>query len=342
MSRVYGVDLGTSTLKIYQKNKGIIYDERNVMAVFDKRKIIAIGDEAWVMDGRTPPNIEVIHPVRQGVLAELKNMVEMLNMIFGRLEEDHGKMTGQDFLIAVPSYATEVEKMALVDLIDATNVRARRIMVVPRPVADALGTGVNIRECMGTMIVDVGAATTEISILSLGGIVESKMLKLGGDRIDESIINAVRKEYNFVIGKKTAEQVKNDLANALPPTEDDLLVKRFFGRNVVSGLPGSIPIDSAFIHTVIKDHIEHIAETVRNTFENCAPEVSMDIMENGMYLTGGVAGIRNFDKVLEKITNLKVHRCIEGSESAVTGLGRIMETPDLAFLAEEYDDPDIT
>ena len=336
MSRVYGIDLGTSTLKIFQKGTGMIYNQRNVIAVFDKKKIIATGDEAWAMDGRAPSNIEVIHPVRAGVLAELRKMIDMLNIIFENLGEIHGKMTGQEFLVAIPAYATEVEKKALVDLIAATEVKPKRIRVVDRPIADALGVGINIKECFGTMIVDIGADTTEISVVSLGGIVVSRMLNFGGNRLDESIISAVRKEYNFLIGKKTAEQVKNSLGSAIEPGEGEEITKKAFGRDIVSGLPGSITVDSVFVYYAMKEHIQIIAETVRNILEHCAPEISVDIMESGLYLTGGVSGIKGFDRLLSDMTGLKVTKCPKGSESVALGLGRVAEENELDFLAEKY------
>ena len=315
----------------------MVYNQKNVIAVFDKKKIIATGDEAWAMDGRAPSEIEVIHPVHSGVLAELKKMTEMLDIVFEKIGEEHGKMTGQEFLVAIPSYATEVERKALVDLVAATSVKPKRIRVVDRPIADAVGVGINIRECFGTIIVDVGADTTEISVVSLGGIVVSRMLNFGGNRMDESIISAVRKDYNFLIGRKTAEQIKNTLGSANDPSDDEITMMKAFGRDIISGLPGSIRVDSSFVYFTIQEHLQIIAETVRNILEHCDPEISLDILESGMYLTGGASGIKDFDRLLAGITGLKVTKCPKGSESVAVGLELIAENQKLDFLAEKYE-----
>lgn len=336
MARVYGIDPGTCTLKIYQKGTGIIYNQKNALAMINNEKIIATGDAAWDMEGRTPVNIEVLYPVRSGVLAQVKNMLAQLNIIFDKIGEEHGRLNGQDFLVACPTYATEVEKKAMVDLIAACDIKPRRIRVVDSPLAAALGAGVNLRECYGTMVVDIGADTTEIAVLSLGGTVASKMLNFGGYRLDDSIISSVRMYYNFAIGRKTAEQIKIALGTAVRPEEGEAVTKKAFGRDVVSGLPGSIAVDSLFVYLAIKDHIEKITEVILNLLLHIPPEMSADIMESGIILTGGVAGIKDLDKVIAEMTGLKVHRCDNGSETVALGLGKIAEDPDYDFLAEQY------
>jgi len=336
MPRVYGIDLGTSTLKIYLKGTGLIYDQKNVMAVYDRKKIIATGNEAWEMAGRAPSNIEVIYPVRSGVLAELKNMTTMLNIIFSELSAQYGKMNGQEFLLAMPSYATEVEKKAIVDMLWSTNVKPKVVRVVDRPIADAIGAGIDIKECFGTLLVDIGAETTEISVVSLGGTVACRMLDIGGNNMDDAIISAVRKDYNFLIGRKTAEQIKNTMGSATLPTEEETITKKAFGRDVVSGLPGSITLDSVFVHEAIKEQLGIILETVRNVFEHVPPEVSADICDSGIYITGGVSGIKNIENALAELTNLKIFKCENGSISAALGLGKIAEDRTLDYLAGEY------
>ncbi len=263
-------------------------------------------------------------------------MLAQLNIIFDKIGEEHGRLNGQDFLVACPTYATEVEKKAMVDLIAACDIKPRRIRVVDSPLAAALGAGVNLRECYGTMVVDIGADTTEIAVLSLGGTVASKMLNFGGYRLDDSIISSVRMYYNFAIGRKTAEQIKIALGTAVRPEEGEAVTKKAFGRDVVSGLPGSIAVDSLFVYLAIKDHIEKITEVILNLLLHIPPEMSADIMESGIILTGGVAGIKDLDKVIAEMTGLKVHRCDNGSETVALGLGKIAEDPDYDFLAEQY------
>ena len=341
MARIYGIDMGTSSLRIYQKGDGLIYNQKNAIAIFDKKKVIAIGDDAWKMEGKTPANIEVTYPFRSGVPADIKNMVTMLNLIFENLESEHGKMTGQDFMIAVPTNITEVERRAYVDLISETIAKPKRIRVVDKPIADALGCGVDIKEVTGTMIVDMGADTIEISVISYGGIVTGKTLDFGGKRMDDSITAAVRKYYNFMIGPKTAEQVKIMLGTAVKPEEEEIETKQVMGRNVVWGLPGRIALDSMFVYLSLKDIFELIVDAVRNILEHIPPEISVDIMTYGVHLTGGLSGIKNIDRLIADSTGLPVYVKSNGNESAAVGLGKIMDDKELDILAERYTDNEI-
>ena len=336
MARVYGIDMGTSSLNIVQKGEGIIYSEKNAIAIFDKKKIIAIGDEAYKMAGKTPPNIEVTNPFRSGVPADVKNMVEALNMIFEKLGNEHGKMNGQEFLIAIPMNITEVEKRAFVDLISACEIKPKVIRVVDKPVADALGADVDIKEVTGTMIVDMGADTIEISVISYGGIVMSRTLSFGGKRLDDNIISAVRLNYNFIIGPKTAEQIKIKLGNAVYPKESEVEMMQAFGRKIIGGLPGSIPLDTLFVHLAIKDPLELIVDAISSVLEHVPPEISVDLLTYGVHLTGGLSGIKNIDKMIKQATGLPVHIAPDGSRSAVLGLAKIMGDRELSIFAEKY------
>lgn len=336
MSRVYGIDMGSSTLKIYQKARGIIYNEKNAVAVFDKKKIIAIGNEAWQMEGKTPPNIEVSYPVRSGVPADISNMVSQLNQISVKLGEINGKMNGQEFLVAIPTNITEVEKRAYVELIASCDIKPGVIRVVDKPIADALGAGVDIHEVTGTVIVDMGADTTELSVLSNGGIVMSKTILYGGRRLDENIMAAVRKYYNFIVGPKTAEQIKIKLASALRPEESDTVTMQVFGRKTITGLPGSIPLDSVFVHLAIKDTLELIVDSIKGMLTKVPPEISADVMTYGIYLSGGLSGIRHFAKMIKQATGLPVHTAEKGSEAVALGLGSIMEEKELDIFAGKY------
>ena len=341
MSRVYGIDMGSSTLKIYQKARGIIYNERDAVAVFDKKRVIAIGDEAWQMEGKTPPNIEVSYPVRSGVPADINNMVFQLNKISEKLGELHGKMNGQEFLVAIPTNITEVEKRAYIKLLSLCDIKPGVIRVVDKPIADALGAGVDIHEVTGTVIVDMGADTTELSVLSNGGIVMSKTISYGGRRLDENIIAAVRKYYNFIVGPKTAEQIKVKLASALHPEEDDVITLQVFGRKTITGLPGSIPLDSVFVHLAIKDTLELIVDSIKGMLTSVPPEISADVMTYGIYLSGGLSAIKDIGKMIKQVTGLPVHTAEKGSESVVLGLGKIMEEKELDIFAGEYMSLDI-
>ncbi|MCR5726090.1 MAG: rod shape-determining protein [Lachnospiraceae bacterium] len=336
MAKVYGIDMGTSSLKIYQKDKGVIYNQKNVIALFDKKKVIAFGDEAWKMDGKTPPNIEVFYPMRSGVPADIGNMVTMLNLVFDSLADKYGKLNGAEFLIAIPTNITEVEKRAFVHLLDSTNIKPKQVKVVDRPVADALGADIDIKEVTGAIVVDMGAETVEISVLSYGGIVMSRTLSFGGKRFDDGIATAIRKYYNFVVGSKTAEQIKNTLATAIYPSEEEVTTMKAFGRDVVNGLPGSIPLDSVFVHLAINDTLELVLEAIKSVLEQVPPEISEDILKYGIHLTGGLSGIQKIEKYIKGATGIPVYAAENGACSVAVGLGKIMEDKELDIFAGKY------
>lgn len=333
MSKVYGIDLGTSMLTIYSKGDGIIYEEKNIIAVLDDKKVIAIGNDAFEMFGKAPSNIEVSYPVQLGVIADIKNMSTMIDMVFDKIGDRHGRVTGGEFIVTVPTDITEVEKRAFVDLIEDSNASPRRVRLVERPIADALGAGLNVTEASGMMIVDIGADTTEISVLSLGGIVLSKMVPVGGNKMDQNIINAVRKNYALVIGEKTAESLKIKLGTAVKPMEEEVESTRIYGRDVISGLPITKEIDSAFVYEAISEHLDTIVDAVKGILERTPPEISSDIIDSGIYVTGGTAQIKNMDRMLINATELFVNVCEDPGNTVAMGLGRIIEKPAYDGLA---------
>ncbi len=333
MSKVYGIDLGTSMLTIYSKGDGIIYEEKNMIAVLDDKKVIAIGNDAFEMYGKAPSNIEVSYPVQYGVIADIKNMSSMINMVFDKIGEKHGRVTGGEFIITVPTDITEVEKRAFVDLIEDSDANPRRVRLVERPIADALGAGLNVTEAAGMMVVDIGADTTEISVLSLGGIVLSRMVPVGGNKMDINIVNAVRKNYALVIGEKTAENLKIRLGTAVKPMDDEIESMRVFGRDVISGLPITKEIDSAFIYDAIYEHLDTIVDSVKSILERTPPEIASDIIDSGIYVTGGSAQIKNMDRMLINATELFVNICEDPGNTVAQGLGRIIEKPAYDSLA---------
>ena len=202
-SKLYGIDFGTSTIKIYKKNEGVIYDAKNVIAIANGNQVIAIGDDAYDMYGKAPSNINVNYPVKNGVIANIAHMLSLLNYAFDKLGKTHGKFSGAEFVVATPTDITEVEKRAFYDLVASSNAKSKRIRIVEKPIADALGVGLNVTKAHGVMIVDIGADTTEVSIMSLGGIVLSKLITMGCNKLDESIISNVKKRYNLYIVNKT-------------------------------------------------------------------------------------------------------------------------------------------
>lgn len=333
MSKVFGIDLGTSSLKIYKNGDGIIYDAKNILAIADSARVIAVGDDAFEMFGKAPSNIEVTYPVKYGVIADIKNMQALLDHVLEQIAVKFGKLNGAEFIITTPTDITEVEKKAFVDLVANTYVKPRHVRLVDRPVADALGADLNVTDATGVMVVDIGADTTEISVLSLGGIVLSRLIPIGGNKFDEDIISNVKKKFNLVIGNKTAENIKIALATSIAPEGDKIPTIKVFGRDVVSGLPVEKTIDAGFVYEAMAEHIHSIVDSVRMILEHTPPEISSDIIDSGIYVTGGSARIRRLDELLKSETELDVHICEEPADTVALGLGKIIENPSLDSLA---------
>lgn len=259
MGNAYGIDIGTSNFKMCCSDKDKILNEKNIIAIANKTEILAFGDEAYEMYEKAPEHIEVSFPVKFGVIADIENMQTLLFNFFNKINEGK-KITGSDFYIAVPTDVTEVEKRAFYELVVDSKVKAKNVYVVDKPVADAIGAGLDVTKSKGIMIVNIGAETTEISVLSLGGIVISKAVKIGGNKLDDCIISNVRKAYNLVIGSKTAENLKKQLGSAVPVSET---FAPGFGRNVLSGLPVSVDISSDVIYQAIIDSLHSIMDAIK-------------------------------------------------------------------------------
>jgi len=330
-TRLYGVDFGTSTMKIYKKNHGVIFDAKNIIAVADGDRVIAIGDEAFEMLGKTPSNIQVTFPVKNGVIADIANMLAFFNYVLNDLSKTHGKIAGSEFIVAAPTDITEVEKRAFFDLVASSDAKTKKIRIVEKPIANALGAGLDVTTANGVMIVDIGADTTEVSVLSLGGIVLSKMIPVGGNKFDEVIINNVRKKYNLIIGNKTAETIKKELACAVMPKDGKTI--SVYGRDVVSGLPIEKEISAEFIYETLSELMYMIVDAVRIVLEKTPPEISSDIIDSGIFITGGSAKIKGLDTLLSEETDLTINICKEPGNTVALGLGRIIEDSKLNTLA---------
>lgn len=330
-SKLFGIDFGTSTIKIYKKNEGVIFDAKNIIAIADNSRVIAIGDEAFDMYGKAPSNIDVDFPVKYGVIANIANMQALLNYAFDQLSKKYGKFSGAEFLVAAPTAITEVERRAFFDLVASSNAKTKKIKLVEKPIADALGAGLKVTKAKGVMIVDIGADTTEVSILSLGGIVLSKLIPIGGNKFDESIAVNVKKRYNLYIGNRTAENIKRQLATALPGEEQTVKV---YGRDVVTGLPTEKEINSTFVYETISEHLSTIVDSIRIILERTPPEISADIIDSGIYITGGSANIRYLDQLMSHDTDLSINVCKDPANTVVNGLGKIIEDHKLMSLAQ--------
>ena len=328
MSSVYGVDIGTSNLKMCYKDEDKILNEKNIIAIANKNEILAFGDEAYEMYEKAPENIEVTFPVKFGVIADIENMQTLLEKFFDKIN-DGKKNINNDFYIAVPTDVTEVEKRAFYELVADSKVKARNIFVVDKPVADAIGAGIDVTKSRGVMVVNIGAETTEISVLSLGGIVISKSIKIGGNKLDECIISNVRKQYNLVIGSKTAESLKKQIGSAVKMDEK---FAPGFGRNVLSGLPVCVDISSDDIYNAILDQLHAIMDAIKVILERTPPELAADIIKDGIYVTGGTSKINNLEQYIHEETNLNVNIVESPAESVVRGLVGVVSKEEFAKI----------
>ncbi|MBR4027014.1 MAG: rod shape-determining protein [Lachnospiraceae bacterium] len=318
-NNVYGIDLGTCNFKIFCKATGKILKEKNAVAVINKKQIYAYGDEAYAMYEKAPESISVVFPVTSGVIADY-NFLQ--SMIITFLEEKmKTKLRGSEFVVAVPTDITDVEKRAFYEIFYKSKIKPKSILLCEKPIADAVGLGLDVNQPTGIMIVNMGADTTEISIISLGGLVLSELLHFGGNRLDESIISHMRKEYNLVIGQKTAKDLKENLGSGLPGRTETM---KIVGRDVVSGLPIEVEVSATVIYDAMKSSLESICTSIKMILEKTPPELAKDIIYSGIYITGGGSMIHNLDKLFEQITNIQVNTTDAPEESAVRGLVKIV------------------
>lgn len=329
----YGIDLGTSNFKIFGLTNKKIINEKNVIAKRNK-DVFQYGDLAFEMFEKAPENIEVSFPVKYGVIADIRNMDILFESFFKKLNGKAVSGPG-NFCIAVPTDITEVEKRAFYDMIAESRVKAKHISVVEKPIADAVGVGIDVESPKGNLIINIGADTTEISVISLGGIVLSKLIKIGGTKFDEAICNVVRKKYNLVIGRRTAEQVKINLADAINVSDDKYIA---YGRNIVTGLPACYEISSELVFEAMQESMHSIIDSIKVILERTPPELAADIMNTGAYLTGGSTRINNIAQLISNETGLKVNLDDEPDESVIRGIAQILsdnKLKDLMYVPRE-------
>ncbi len=319
-NNVYGIDFGTCNLKVYCKSNGKILNEKNTIALINKDEMYAYGDDAYAMYEKAPETIEIKFPVTNGVIADFNHLQ---NYLFNFLEDKHKcNLKGADFVCAVPTDITNVEKRAFYEIFDKSKVKAHSINLCEKPIADAVGLGLDVNLPTGIMIVNMGSDTTEISVISLGGLVLSELLHFGGNRLDESIITYMRREFNLVIGQKTAKALKETIGSGLPGRNDSMMI---VGRNVVSGLPVEVEVKAEHVYKAIQANLESICNSIKLILEKTPPELARDIIHSGIYITGGGAQIHNLDELFTEITNIKVNVAEEPEESAVRGLIKIVD-----------------
>ncbi len=319
-NNVYGIDMGTSNLKVYCKASGKIHNEKNTIAIVNKNQMYAYGDAAYAMYEKAPESIRVTFPIVNGVIADFANMQTMITEFIEKNAK--GKARGSEFIVAVPTDITEVEKKAFYDIFAQSKMKPRSVLLCEKPIADAVGLGLDVNEPTGTMIVDIGGDTTEISVISLGGLVLSDLLHFGGNRIDESIISYIKRNYNLVIGQKTAKTLKEELGSGIEVDMDRSMV--IVGRDVVSGLPIEMEISAQVVYDAIKDNLNSICNSIKMILEKTPPELAKDIIHSGIYITGGASMIANLDTLFTQITNIRVNRCENPEESVARGLIKIV------------------
>lgn len=327
-NNVYGIDLGTCNMKIYCKASNKILNEKNTIALVNKDQIYAYGDDAYAMYEKAPETIQVTFPVIGGVIADFNNLQSMLQTFL----ETHakGKLRGAEFIVAVPTDITEVEKKAFFDMFYKSKLKPKSVLLCEKPIADAVGLGLDVNEPTGIMIVDIGADTTEISVISLGGLVLSDLLHSGGNKIDESIITYVKRKYNLVIGQKTAQSMKETLGSGIPGKTDTMVV---VGRDVVSGLPIEMEMSGAVVYEAIKDNLNTICNSIKMILEKTPPELARDIIHSGIYITGGSSQIHDLDQLFREITGIEINTCEEPEECVVRGLIKIVSDSKYKHLA---------
>ena len=333
-SLCYGIDLGSNNLKVYCREGDYILQTKNMVAV-ENKKMIAYGDEAYAMYEKAPANIAVSYPMSYGNIGSINNLEVFLKALLEKTTKS--ALKGADYYLALP---TDVQDRVFTTLIQDAGLKARSINMIDMPVAAGLGLGINVKEAQGVLVVDVGADTTEVSILSLGGIVISRLIKVGGNQIDEAIISAIRREYNYYIGSKTAEQVKKQLAYAVVPENAADEKMKICGRNMVLGLPALLEIDAEFVSESIKDVLKQIMDTVKVILERTPPELGVDMIQNGIYLTGGSSQLKNLDLMIHNATGINVVRDEDPEQCVARGLARVInerEFRSLTFTTKEQD-----
>lgn len=316
-----GIDLGTANVLVYARGKGIVLAEPSVVAINkDNRKIIAVGSEARRMLGRTPGNIVAIRPLRNGVIADFDVTEKMLRYFLHKVGARRGLFRPR-VMICIPAAVTSVEERAVRQA--AVQAGARQAYVIEEPLAAALGAGLDISEPSGKMVVDIGGGTTDVAVLSLGGVVCSKSLRLGGDRLDEDIVRYVRRTFNLAIGERSAEEIKIAIGSADPGSSPNREME-VRGRDLVTGLPRAVTISTAQVYEAIRESLEAVVGAVKEVLEHTPPELAADIVDKGIVLTGGGALLAGIDRLLSRETGVPVHVADDPLTCVARGTGRAL------------------
>lgn len=322
VSNDVGIDLGTANTLVYVKGRGIVINEPSVVAVNQKTgQVVAVGVAAKEMLGRTPTHISAVKPIVDGVISDFEVTEELMAYLLSVSQKDSKRFLGPRVVVGVPSGVTNVETRAVRDV--TKNIGAREVHIVEQPMAAAIGIRLPIHDPIGNMVVDIGGGTTDIAVISLGGVVAAKNIKIAGDRFNENIISHIRNEFKILIGEKTAEAIKIAIGSVLPgPTAAEAVVK---GRDLVTGLPREVVVTDADIRDALAGSIDILLESVREVLEATPPEIVSDIMRSGIYLVGGGALLRGLDQLMAEYIGLPVHVAEDPLTAVARGTGIILE-----------------
>lgn len=317
-----GIDLGTASVLVYVKGKGIVLNEPSVVAIDrDSGQIFAVGEEARRMLGRTPGNIVAIRPLREGVIADYETTEKMLKYFINKASGGR-KLFQPRVMICIPSGVTSVEERAVRQA--AMQAGAKQAYLIEEPLAAALGAGIDISEASGSMVVDIGGGTTDIAVLSLGGIVCSKSLRVGGDKFDEAIVRFVRREYNLMIGERTAEEMKIAVGTAYPEAMNENRPMDVRGRDLVSGLPKTVSVTSRESYEAMAEPVEAVVSAVKEVLEKTPPELAADIINKGIVMTGGGSLLNGLDALIARETSLPVYVADDAVSCVASGTGKAL------------------
>jgi len=323
LAKRIGIDLGTANVLVYVPKRGIVINEPSVVAVSEDNKVLAVGNEAKEMVGRTPDTIVAYRPLRDGVIADFRVTEAMIHYFINKVSGSV-RLFRPEVMVSVPAGVTSTEKRAVIDATKAAG--AKNVYIIPEPVAAAIGADIPIDSAAGNLVVDIGGGTTEVAIISLGGIVASTSVRVGGNRLDQSITDYIRKKYGLAVGDQTAETIKIKVGSTLPADKEKTMEIR--GRDMIAGLPKTITISSNEITEAMQNEIDKIILAVRNVLEQTPPELSSDVIDRGMVMTGGGSLLRNLDKMLTKATGVPCHVADDALYCVAKGTGLALENLD--------------
>ncbi len=325
LSADMAIDLGTANTLVYVRGKGVVLNEPSVVAIEEyrgKKQVLAVGNEAKLMLGRTPGNIHAIRPLRDGVIADFEIAEEMIKY-FIRKVHNRRSFASPMVIVCVPSGSTAVERRAIQESAEAAG--SRKVWLIEEPMAAAIGAGLPVTEPTGSMVVDIGGGTTEVAVLSLGGIVYARSVRVGGDKMDSAIISYIRRNHNLLVGEGSAEKIKKEIGSACPPEKGEGRTVEIKGRDLMNGVPKEIVITERQVAESLAEPVAQIVEAVKVALENTAPELAADIVDKGIVLTGGGALLSNLDQVLRNATGLPVSIAENPLACVVKGTGKALD-----------------